>query len=474
MKCLICHEEKPNERSLATHLQLKHKIKSLEYTINHLYGGIRPLCPVCQTETRYVSFSFKTYCKEHSFYAESQAGHIGGKVKNTWNKGQTKETNETIKEQALKQMGSNNPFYGKYHNEEFIKQKKISERITEKEFIYRINKRQSEFDCLTSYSDYTSRQKQKLLFKCLKCNEFCKKTLMAFERGSLCPKCFPNIISKPELEVRDFIISCGIKDAIFNDRKLIHPKELDIYIPSKNFAIEFNGLYFHTIDKVGKKHHLSKTEECKKNNVKLFHIFSDEWINRPNIIKSMIKHRLNISEKNIYARKCEIRFLNDNKTQKDFFYKTHISGGTNSKIAWGLFYEDELICCLSAKKPIQKKYYNTIEISRFSCALDTNIVGGFSKLFKQLKKWCIENNKKHVLTYADRRFGEGNVYLKNGFTFKNKSSLDYWYVKQGEEKRYFRFKFRAQFGKSEKRVALENGMIAICGCGNNIYIYDII
>ena len=38
------------------------------------------------------------------------------------------------------------------------------------------------------------------------------------------------------------------------------------------------------------------------------------------------------------------------------------------------------------------------------------------------------------------------------------------------EKRFFRFKYRAQPGKSEKQVAEENGVFKVYGCGHNIYI----
>lgn len=53
-----------------------------------------------------------------------------------------------------------------------------------------------------------------------------------------------------EKEVLDFINSIYSGKVINNDRDTISPKELDIYIPEKKFAIEYNGLFWHSEKKV--------------------------------------------------------------------------------------------------------------------------------------------------------------------------------------------------------------------------------
>ena len=45
---------------------------------------------------------------------------------------------------------------------------------------------------------------------------------------------------------------------------------------------------------------------------------------------------------------------------------------------------------------------------------------------------------------------------------------NYWYT--DGERRYDRFKFRAQPGKPEKQVAEEAGVRSVWGCGNRIYL----
>ena len=295
---------------------------------------------------------------------------------------------------------------------------------------------------------------------------------------SRCPKCSNVGPSKPEQEVAEFIRNIT-PDIITSDRSLIAPKELDVYVPSRNFAVEFNGLYWHTTDFVSKKYHKEKTEECASKDVQLFHIFSDEWEKKPQVVKSMIRHRLGVTSRRIFARKCEVREV-PNNISRDFFDATHIAGKTRYKKAFGLYYNDELVSCVSVKRPIQKKHGdNVLEISRFASALDTVVVGGFQKIFKKVIEYAREEKYEKILTYADRRFSEGGAYKKAGFTQLAPTSTGYFYT--DGKVRHFRFKFRAQkpdpsngmIKKTEKQVAIEAGVAQIHDCGHNVYLLEL-
>ena len=56
----------------------------------------------------------------------------------------------------------------------------------------------------------------------------------------------------------EFIKSIYSDEIIENSRTIISPKELDIYIPQKNLAIEYDGLYWHDENHVENKYHLNK------------------------------------------------------------------------------------------------------------------------------------------------------------------------------------------------------------------------
>ena len=110
--------------------------------------------------------------------------------------------------------------------------------------------------------------------------------------GRGCPKCVHKV-SKPEIEVQDFIKSLGFKIKT-NDRKIINPYELDIYIPELKKAIEFNGTYYHYSEKYftpGK--HSTKSKLCKSLNINLLHLREDLWNRNKEKMKKVIHKFLN-------------------------------------------------------------------------------------------------------------------------------------------------------------------------------------
>lgn len=478
MKCLICGSSNETEftvTTLARHLQFQHKTKSIDYTWRYLLGLSQlPTCKVsgCVGLPRYTTFAFKSYCKDHGFVAESLGGKFGGKHKKTWNKGLTKENDDRLLKQALLVSGAGNHFYGKHHSSQTINKLKKVCLLSEEGYLARLKVRDTEFEVLTSYKDYVSRQKQKLECRCLKCNAIEKKTLMAFERGSLCKWCFPeNMTSKDQLNIFSYIqTNLGFKDADICNRTIIPPKELDIVVPSKLFAVEYNGLFWHSIEQnPEKEYHLNKTLACQKSGFTLFHIFSDEWLNKPEIVKSMLSNKLGQSKK-IDARKCSVKELSVEEA-RSWFDNTHISGHVACSKTFGLFLENELVCALSLREPIRRgknEKENEAEIARFSSKLFCVVRGGFSRLLHQAETWAKENGYSKIITYADLRFGTGNVYDKCGFVkAKENTGINYWYT-NGKE-RFNRFKFRAQDNLSEKQVASKNSVYKIYGCGNALF-----
>ena len=314
------------------------------------------------------------------------------------------------------------------------------------------------------------KSENKICVKHKKCGTVFYPTAHNFkDRSSRCPKCSGSGFSKAEKEVVEWLRDVYDGEIAENTRSVIKPKELDIYLPEKNFAIEYNGLYWHSGERIDKRAHLDKTLTCKEGGIKLFHIFSDEWEYKKDIVKSMILHRLGLSIQTVYARKCEVKQV-DSKHGKEFFDKCHISGDNRASVYFGLFYSGKLRACLSLKKPIQKKYKNAIEIARFSTQLYTSVPGGFSKLFKVAKRYAKDNGFENVLTYSDQRFGEGEVYSKE-FNLVGSTPVDYWYT--SGDKREFRFRYRAKDGLTEQQVAENNCVWPVYGCGSKIYLLEV-
>ncbi len=111
--------------------------------------------------------------------------------------------------------------------------------------------------------------------------------------GHGCPKCSHSGPSKPEEEIIKYLKLIGITNINQSNRAVIKPKELDIYIPSNEIAIEYNGLYYHSNRTKNNDYHLNKTIECQKQNIQLIHIFENEWLEQPELVKRRLWNLFN-------------------------------------------------------------------------------------------------------------------------------------------------------------------------------------
>lgn len=283
-----------------------------------------------------------------------------------------------------------------------------------------------------------------------------------------------------EKEILLFIRTIYFGQIIENDRNLINPKELDIYLPELKLAIEFDGLYWHSSDYTDKNYHLNKTKLCNYQGVELLHIFEDEWMNKKEIVKSIIKSKLNQYEKIIYARKCKLKLI-DSKEHKIFCDKNHIQGGVNASTKIGLFYNEELISIMSfgslRKSLGSKKENNTYEMLRYCSKLNTLVIGGVSKLFSYFIKNCQPNK---IISFSDKRYFNGNIYEKLKFDYVKDSTPNYYYITD-YLKRENRFKFRKDVlvsegfdkNKTENQIMEERGIPKIFDCGNKKWVWKV-
>jgi len=291
---------------------------------------------------------------------------------------------------------------------------------------------------------------------------------------NICTLCNPisENNSIKENEVRDFIETELNKKT---EKIRIDNKEIDIYMPDHKLGIEFNGLYWHSNINKENNYHLNKTELCAEHGIQLLHIFEDEWIYKKEIVKSIIKSKLGLIENKMFARKCVVKEI-DSRTCNNFLNDNHIQGSINSKIKIGLFYNDDLVSpmtfgqkriAMGNKVSIEGEY----EMLRFCNKLNTSVIGGASKLLNYFIKTY---QPKSILTFADRRYSQGNLYQQLGFNFKGNTEPNYFYFKTNEMIRHHRFKFRkdvlvkAGFDaqKTEQQIMQERGYLRIYDCGH--------
>lgn len=301
-----------------------------------------------------------------------------------------------------------------------------------------------------------------------------------FQQGIGCKACSNSGTSQPEQEIIDFIAENYAGKIEQSNRTVLEGKEIDIYLPELKVGIEYHGLYWHSAKVLEnfKKIHREKHELAKEKGVHLIQFFEDEWRDKRKICESMILHRIKSTPRTIFARKCTIQEVNK-KDREQFFNETHISGDVRSTFVYGLYYKNQLVACLSFRKPYTKKHAGAMEIARYACSTNTSVVGGFQKLLKVSVERLKNDGFQKLITYADARYGYGNVYLKSGFTLDGMTSPGYCYtnIKSKEPVRTFRFKhkrnndpeFVKKWGKTEKEQNHNQGFYEIYDCGHYLY-----
>ena len=231
-------------------------------------------------------------------------------------------------------------------------------------------------------------------------------------------------VSNAEKEICNILDEAGINYETSN-RSVLAPKELDIYIPEHNVAIEYNGVYWHSDVYKDKAYHQQKALACKEAGILLIHVYEDQWANpvTKEIIKEKIIQKCNKSTKEkVYARKCEVVSVTSNEA-REFYTATHVQGYNDSKVNYGLVFNGELVACISFKK-LTGKTSDQYDLVRY--ATSKNVVGGFSKLLTHFQR----NNVWSVIeTFASLEYSHGNVYEKYGFEMFGVTEPNYHYFK---------------------------------------------
>lgn len=235
--------------------------------------------------------------------------------------------------------------------------------------------------------------------------------------------------SKIEREVIDFITTLRPDLTIVaRDRSALNGMEIDVYLPDLKVGFEFNGLFWHSespLSKTARSRHSMKQKVAYKNGIKLYQFFDvheSSSTQRKPIVFSMIRNAIGASDK-IYARKCQVAKVTPSEGTQ-FFKDNHIAGSRGASVYYGLYHAGKLISCMSFGTPLKRKNQYTWEIVRFASILNITVIGGASKLFKTF----LANHSGDVMTYADLRFGNGNVYQQLGFSYVERTSENYFYT----------------------------------------------
>lgn len=244
-----------------------------------------------------------------------------------------------------------------------------------------------------------------------------------------CPKCYGS--SRPEYELYKLLVDTLGEDRVKRrDRSVIAPLELDVYLPDFKLAVELNGVYFHSELFLGEKaatYHLGKKRLCQAHGVKLLQVFDSEWREQRAIVESKLRSALGLSQR-MYARKLNVERISSDDACK-FLSVAHLQGADRSSKAYALIDDDGLAAVMTFCKPRFSKRH-AWELSRFASKLNTTVVGGASRLLAAFLK-DEAPAPGALVSYADARFSEGNLYRQLGFKELRLGPPNYWYVRSG-------------------------------------------
>lgn len=343
-------------------------------------------------------------------------------------------------------------------------------RLTQDEFqlkLQRAFKKLEPVDAslVPAYEDYVGYREtftRDLEVRCKDCGATHLRSLINVINVPKCMTC-DALISAPQREVAGYIRSLGF-DVVDCARRVLSCGEVDVWVPSARFGIEFNGLYWHCdLNREDRRHVERKHADALSRGVRLFTIFEDEWRDRRPIVEGMIRHRLGLSTR-VGARTlglCELSM----QERKAFFEHAHVDGDVRADVAFGLRDpEGRIIQALSLRTPFHSSLVSFSEVARSATLPGRCVVGGLSRLITRACFWAREAGKCGLLTYVDGRYGDGASYEASGFVRVRRTGPRFWWT--DFRQRHDRFMFRAKDGITQSEVAAAAGMHMIWGAGN--------
>ena len=239
------------------------------------------------------------------------------------------------------------------------------------------------------------------------------------------PKVLPKDVSlneKCESELQTFV-KLILPEAQINASTIIKDVTFSVYSEKFKVAIMVHDNYKRSeacIEPPGTFNQLKITELCEKENIRLIHIFSDEWLLQQPIVKSLISSAFGVYSRRFFARKLKFKEL-DRQTGNQFLRENHIQGSVPAEHFYGLVTDaGELMQVISIGHNRFTKDKNT-ELIRMATKINCQVVGGFSKLIKDAGITEIES-------YVDRRLFDSKGYKASGWELVSSSAPRYFYT----------------------------------------------
>lgn len=259
---------------------------------------------------------------------------------------------------------------------------------------------------------------------CPKHGPFMQKPYQHIKRTHGCPECSHHR-SKGEAAIFAFVSIFAAAET--RNRRVIAPKELDIYVPAVSLAVEYCGEYWHGAssaeeERTDRTRHLEKHNACAAAGIRLLTIYESEWLSRSQPIKRLIRAALGKARGKLMARKCELRRVGSAEAAS-FFDKYHPQGGGGYGEHYGLYWGRKLVACMRFTFGGNDRGAHAERVWTLSrYATRVSVTGGASRLFAA---FVAERKPELVKSFSDNRYFTGGMYARLGFTLEDESEPDY-------------------------------------------------
>ena len=269
--CKICGKQ-CNDRGIGTHVKNQHKIKPIEY-YDKFYG--KHYCLTCGKET-----TFRSIHQGYLEFCSIKCADLQRSKFITDNPQKDIDIKQKTKNTLIKKYGVTNPY-----QIDSIKEKCIANNHTKDT----LDKRSKSL--YKNLKDFCKTNNCITMDEALKINPcvgwWSEVDFIIYKKWRICIskdnidiiKNYKPIRNKSKKEEKLYKYICEHYNGKVeqSNRQVIKPLELDIYIPDKKIAIEYNGCYFHCIENgISKDYHLTKSLLCRNLGIRLIHIYDFE------------------------------------------------------------------------------------------------------------------------------------------------------------------------------------------------------
>lgn len=211
-----------------------------------------------------------------------------------------------------------------------------------------------------------------------------------------------------EQEVSHLVSELVSSEVILNSRSVISPYELDMYIPDKGVAIEFNGVYWHSEQRgKDKSYHYNKWKMCKDAGVDLITIWEDGWRDNREVVETMLRSKLGVYDVN--ARDLTVVDVKTFRESNEFFSVYDLYGSNIGNYTAGLVDDSgDVVAMLS--------WYcmdDIVHVNKYasSCAVED----GFGVLLEKVKVFARSHGCVKIVGMSENEFSVDDVYELCGF-----------------------------------------------------------